>query len=101
MERRFQVTSAILSPQDVAALDQATRPAPTKILRTELEEIYSELGTAIVQMAPSDDQIICNHVKTAYALTGALLRQVQREPQPVVAVLDSGPDVYGEEVRLP
>jgi hypothetical protein len=69
---------AILSPLDVAELGQAPRPALTgKGLRTELLEIYSELGVAIVEMLPSDDQIIANHIRTAYTLTGALLRQTR------------------------
>jgi hypothetical protein len=69
---------ATLSPLDVAALDQAAQPALTgEHLRTELLEIYSELGVAIVEMLPSDEQIIANHIRTAYTLTGALLRQTR------------------------
>lgn len=41
-----------------------------------IDEIASHLGAAVMQMLPSDDRIICEHVRTAHALALALRRAV-------------------------
>ena len=42
-----------------------------------LQKVASKLYTAIVQMAPSDDQIICNGVREAYALLNEAIRAIE------------------------
>jgi len=42
-----------------------------------LLQVYSELGVAVVQIAPGDDQIIAAHIRKAHSLAGELMRRVQ------------------------
>ena len=42
----------------------------------KLLEIYSEIGAATGQMIEEDDQVICNHVRTAKALLESLMKDV-------------------------
>ncbi len=44
-----------------------------------LLEILGELGAATCQMIPSDDRIICDHVRKAEELTRDLAKAVLRE----------------------
>jgi hypothetical protein len=39
-----------------------------------IEQALAHLGAAIVQIAPSDDQIICDHLRAAHALVLAEFR---------------------------
>ena len=40
-----------------------------------LEDAYGELGAAVVQMIPKDDQMICDHVRKAHAILKHLLER--------------------------
>jgi hypothetical protein len=44
------------------------------IAQHALEEAIAELGAAISQSIPSDDQIIMGHVRTAHALLTVIAR---------------------------
>ena len=52
-------------------------------MTTHIEEIVSHLGAALAQRAPSDDQIIMEHIAMAYKFATRLLRDVQGRPNTV------------------
>ena len=80
---RSPVETAIdLALEALEAGGQTTRTASSirkeasSMTKNELsvaEEAWVELGAAVQQMAPADDQIICNHVKRAEGLLRALV----------------------------
>lgn len=43
-----------------------------------LQAAYGELGAAITQSLPTDDQIIMNHVRSAHAILKSILENMRK-----------------------
>lgn len=64
--------SAEPEPQDVSALRASVLSV------TLVEEILGHLGAAKMQIQPTDDRIIADHIQAAHALALALFRGISK-----------------------
>jgi hypothetical protein len=70
--------AAPLTIADITAVIDAAKPAHQRAAMLEaLTEIMGELGAALAQSIPSDDQIIIGHVRTAHTLATMALRNAR------------------------
>ena len=68
-------------------------------IETQLLEIMGHLGAALIQQAPSDDQIIMGHVREANDVATKLYREIKAAQNPIDAHIAAR--AYRKKVKAP